>query len=325
MIGLKRGIVRLVPHSEEWTTFFEKEKIILQRTLGNQALDIQHVGSTSIPDMIAKPIIDIAVGIKFIKDFRKCIKPLQLVGYESKEVNKNHRQFTFNKGPEDKRICHLHLVKYNGEIWKDYLAFRDYLKADKKRALKYSLLKKRLAKKYPENRVKYTAKKSKFIRATIKIARFHFGQDLLSGMVRLRKAKIDDNEFAYQTKKAAMKEYIEQAFGWDEKEQRRLHTRRFNTREFKVVTLPGIDVGIISVDREQDYIKVNQIYISPKYQSKGIGERVMKLISTEAAGLNIPVRLQVLKVNTRAKIFYHRLGFKSTGESGTHFLMEKLP
>jgi GrpB-like predicted nucleotidyltransferase (UPF0157 family)/GNAT superfamily N-acetyltransferase len=325
VIGLKRGIVRLVPYSKEWATFFEKEKTILQRTLGNQVLGIQHVGSTSIPGMVAKPIIDIAVGIESIKDFKKCIEPLKTAGYESKEVNKNHNQFTFNKGPEEKRICHLHLVKYNGEIWKDYLAFRNYLKANKKRAIKYSTLKERLAKKYPENRVKYTKNKSNFIRETIKIARLHFGQDSLSGTVRLRKAKVDDNEFAFQTKKAAMKEYIDQSTGWDEKEQRRLHTGRFNTREFKVVQLSSIDVGITSIDREQDCIKVNQIYILPKYQNKGIGASVMKLIATEAAGLNVPVKLQVLKVNIRAKSFYDRLGFRSTGKSDTHFLMEKLP
>ena len=171
VIGLKRGIVHLAPYSKEWAALFEKEKILVQKTLGPVALDIQHVGSTAIPDMIAKPIIDIAVGVKTVNDFGECTKPLRSAGYLLRENASNWREFFFAKGPEEKRTYHLHLMKYNGEIWKDYLAFRDYMRANKKCAQEYASLKENLSNKYFEKRVEYTAGKSKFIRETIKTAR----------------------------------------------------------------------------------------------------------------------------------------------------------
>ena len=171
MIGLKRGTVRLALYTEEWAVLFEKERILLKQILGGLALDIQHVGSTAILDMPAKPIIDIAVGVKTVNDFGECTKPLRSAGYLLRENASNWREFFFAKGPEEKRTYHLHLMKYNGEIWKDYLAFRDYMRANKKCAQEYASLKKNLSNKYFEKRVEYTAGKSKFIRETINTTR----------------------------------------------------------------------------------------------------------------------------------------------------------
>jgi GrpB-like predicted nucleotidyltransferase (UPF0157 family) len=171
VIGLKKGKVMLAPYDKEWLTYFKKEKILLQKTLGSIALDIQHVGSTAIPDMPAKPIIDIAVGIKTVNDFGECIKLLQNAGYIFRKNASNNSESCFAKGPEEKRTRYVHLVKYNGEIWKNYLEFRDYLTANNKSAQQYAFLKNTLSKKYPENRKKYTADKAKFVRETIKTAR----------------------------------------------------------------------------------------------------------------------------------------------------------
>jgi GrpB-like predicted nucleotidyltransferase (UPF0157 family) len=171
MIGLKKGKVILAPYNKEWAACFKNEKILLQEALGSLAFDIQHVGSTSVPGMPAKPIVDIAVGIKTIKGFRECIAPLEDSGYVVGDSASNSLQFFLSKGRDDKTTYHLHLVKYNGELWKNYLAFRDYLRANRKHARKYAELKETLFKKYPENRKKYTAGKAKFVRATIKTAR----------------------------------------------------------------------------------------------------------------------------------------------------------
>jgi GrpB-like predicted nucleotidyltransferase (UPF0157 family) len=171
MIGLKRGTVKLSPYSKEWAILFEKEKSILQNALSWVALDIQHVGSTAIPDMPSKPIIDIAIGIKTIKDLRDWIKPLQKAGYLLRENASNCRVLCFAKGSEDKRTYYLHLVKYHGEIWNNYLAFRDYLMINRESAQQYSPLKEKLAEKYSDNRGKYTTAKADFVRKTIKTAR----------------------------------------------------------------------------------------------------------------------------------------------------------
>ena len=141
--------------------------------------------------------------------------------------------------------------------------------------------------------------------------------------LQLRKATTGDSEFAYQTKRAAFKEYVEQVWGWDEDEQREMHERRFSSQDFRVIQMSGTDVGIMAVVRQPDCVRVNQIFILPEYQEKGIGTACMKHVIEDAAVLNLPVRLRVLKVNHRAIAFYQRSGFRSTGENDTHVLMER--
>ena len=171
MIGLKRGTVKLTPHNPKWLSIFEKEKQALFRILGDLVVDIQHIGSTSIPGIQAKPIIDISVGIKSMKDSRKFIPLLESIGYEYRpDFGGPTIQLLFVRGPEEKRTHYLHLMKHNGSIWKNDLTFRDFLRKDKKRAKQYSELKQDLAAKYADNRATYTASKADFIHQTIKLA-----------------------------------------------------------------------------------------------------------------------------------------------------------
>jgi ribosomal protein S18 acetylase RimI-like enzyme len=143
--------------------------------------------------------------------------------------------------------------------------------------------------------------------------------------LKLRKATTSDSEFAYQTKKAAFRQYIEQVWGWDEAEQRQLHERRFSSQGFSVIQLSGVDVGIIAIDREPDCLKLNQIFILPEYQGRGIGTACTMQVFEDATASQLPVRLQVLKVNSRAITFFQRMGFKSIAESYNHVQMERLP
>ena len=143
--------------------------------------------------------------------------------------------------------------------------------------------------------------------------------------LRMRNATTEDSEFAYQTKKLAFREYVEKVWGWDEDEQRQLHERRFASQDFQVIQVSDINVGILAVVRQPDCVKVNQIFIVPEYQSRGIGTACITRIIEDAAVSKLPVQLQVLKVNSRAVTFYQRLGFRSIGESDTHVLMERLP
>ena len=142
--------------------------------------------------------------------------------------------------------------------------------------------------------------------------------------LKLRKAAADDSEFAYRTKKAAFREYLEKASVWNEEEQRKLHQRRFAEHDFRIIHLSGVDVGILAMSRQPDRIKFNQMFILPEYQSKGIGGACMTLVISEAAVSELPIQLRVLKVNPRALAFYQRFGFKSIGEDVDHILMERL-
>ena len=141
--------------------------------------------------------------------------------------------------------------------------------------------------------------------------------------LRLRKAMAGDSAFAYRTKKAAFRGYVHEVWGWDEEEQRRLHERRFCDQDFYVIQASGADVGVLALVRESDCVKVNQLFILPAYQGRGIGTACMMRVIEEADAAELPVRLRVLKVNSRAIAFYRRLGFRIIGEDDTHILMER--
>lgn len=142
--------------------------------------------------------------------------------------------------------------------------------------------------------------------------------------LKIRKARKSDSEFAYRVKKLAFGKYVDQVWGWDETEQQHLHQRRFAAQEFSVIQWSGIDVGVVAIVREPDCLKLNQLFILPDYQGKGIGKACMQRIIDRAGASGSPIKLQVLKVNNKALAFFQRLGFKKIGQSDTHILMERL-
>ncbi len=141
----------------------------------------------------------------------------------------------------------------------------------------------------------------------------------------IRKAQATDSEFVFVVKKAAFREYVEQIWGWDDTEQRDLHNRRFASQDLRIIQFYGTDVGFLSTSNTADTLKVNQLYILPEYQGKGIGAACMKRIIDDANLEQKPVTLQVLKINIRATAFYQRLGFTTVDENSTHFQMKRPP
>ncbi len=168
IIGLQRKKVKLLSYNKKWKELYEKEEKLLRSVLGSYIKDIQHVGSTSMPEAEAKPIIDIAVGVESLKIGEKCIKLLEKLGYEYKhDTNIKERHF-FTKGSEKNRTHYLSVEKINGKTWKNHVLFRDYLRKHKEALREYNELKKRLAKKYKNNRDAYTLEKGSFIQKILK-------------------------------------------------------------------------------------------------------------------------------------------------------------
>jgi ribosomal protein S18 acetylase RimI-like enzyme len=139
----------------------------------------------------------------------------------------------------------------------------------------------------------------------------------------LRKAEATDSEFAYNTRKATIKEYLKMGKGWDEEEQQELHKRRFASQDVRIVQSEGTDIGVVATSQDAGFLKLNQLFLLPDHQGKGIGAECLKRVVEESRAKSRPVRLMVLKVNERAKAFYHKYGFKSIGETDSHFIMEK--
>jgi GNAT superfamily N-acetyltransferase len=143
------------------------------------------------------------------------------------------------------------------------------------------------------------------------------------GDLKLRRATERDSEFAYRVKTAAFRQYVEQVWGWDEDEQRQLHAKRFAAQDSRIVSVADEDVGVMAVVVEPGCLKLNQLFILPERQSRGIGGECMSLLIDEARRLGLPIRLGVLRVNSRALVFYERCGFVRTGETETHILMQR--
>ena len=141
----------------------------------------------------------------------------------------------------------------------------------------------------------------------------------------IRKARLDDSEFVFATKKKAFRDYVEQVSGWHEGHQRELHIIRFAAQDFRIIRIRGIDVGFFATSNTYEALKLNQLFILPEYQGRGIGSGCMTRIVNEANLAQKPVMLQVLKINTRAVAFYQRLGFTIADDDSTHVQMEKLP
>jgi GrpB-like predicted nucleotidyltransferase (UPF0157 family) len=168
IIGLQRKKVRISSYNSEWKKIYKKEKELLFSVLGDQVLDIQHIGSTSVPGVKSKPIIDIVVVVKKIKDAENLIESVEKLGYEYKhEAGVRGRRF-FVKGSEKNRTHYIHMVKLDGKQWKNLTNFREYLLEDKKNIKEYNELKESLAKEYKDDRDTYTKKKSIFISRAIK-------------------------------------------------------------------------------------------------------------------------------------------------------------
>ncbi len=169
MVGLKRDTVRLTSYTNKWERLFEEEKSRLQGVIGRYVLDIQHVGSTSIPGMVAKPIIDIAIAVKNFEEASVCIKPIEQLGYEYKGENGISRRHFFVKG--NPTTHHIHMNEIGSRDWNDLIIFRNYLTHHEEIAKEYSELKMVLAQRYPTDRQAYQDNKAPFIERVLQLAR----------------------------------------------------------------------------------------------------------------------------------------------------------
>ncbi|MBO4706339.1 MAG: GrpB family protein [Spirochaetaceae bacterium] len=168
-IGLRMGSVKVEQHNPEWETIARNTIEQLKKILKNTAVDIQHVGSTAIKNIRAKPIIDIVIGVSELDNILPFNEDLKANGFFF--CGQIHpEQYLYVCGHDDFRSHHIHVVTYNSKIWNDYLNMRDYLNCHKDEAQAYSELKESLAKQYAKNRDTYTAKKSEFISSILQKA-----------------------------------------------------------------------------------------------------------------------------------------------------------
>ncbi len=160
-LGLRQGTVLLVPHNPAWKTAFEIEAERIRLVLGNGQVDIQHIGSTSIPGIKSKPILDLMVGVEDLQMGPLLEPAMASIGYDFARHAGVPDDHVFGKGIERTHL--VHVVEFNGPIWHHNLRFRDRLKASPELARHYDELKDQLAVRFSQDRAAYTAAKKAFI------------------------------------------------------------------------------------------------------------------------------------------------------------------
>ena len=165
-MGLKNGTVTLESNFTLWKKMFEDEKNTLIKIFTNPTISIEHVGSTAIKGLHAKPIVDIVVGINNFSDLDIYIEKLNKL-YEIKN-NKENNEILLIKEKDNETFFLIHILEKNSKRYKDMLKFRDILINNPNILKKYEDLKMNLAKIYSNDRKAYTKSKNDYIQYVLK-------------------------------------------------------------------------------------------------------------------------------------------------------------
>lgn len=165
--------VVLMPYDGQWPHLFAQEAARVRHLLGDLVTRVEHIGSTAVPGLDAKPIIDLLVGVRSLHEGeQQAVPPLEAIGYSYWRDNPNQERMFLVKGlpPNGPRTHHLHMVEPTSAEWERVL-FRDYLRAHPDEAQQYAQLKHQLAAQFPYDREAYTDGKASYIVAVMAKAR----------------------------------------------------------------------------------------------------------------------------------------------------------
>jgi GrpB-like predicted nucleotidyltransferase (UPF0157 family) len=162
--------IHVVPYDLRWPDQFEQERRVLVDVLGPWLVGpIEHVGSTAIPGLVAKPVIDIMAAVRDLESSRAVIAALSEIRYCYSAYRADVMHW-FCKPSPAVRTHHLHVVPFRSQLWFDRLAFRDFLRAHPTVAMEYATLKHTLAKQHHTDRDAYTDAKSPFVERVLRMA-----------------------------------------------------------------------------------------------------------------------------------------------------------
>lgn len=164
-------MVRLVPYNPAWLRLFIVERSRIEAAVGRAGIDLklEHTGSTSIPGVCAKPVLDILAGASDPKTLQRAIDALQSAEYQYRGEQGIPGRHFFRRG--EPRQYHVHLTMTDSDFWRDHLAFRDYLRTHRDTAGAYGTLKQVLAQRYPRDRESYIEGKTEFVKEVLRQVR----------------------------------------------------------------------------------------------------------------------------------------------------------
>ena len=169
--------VELVPHNPEWSQLANDESQRILECISIPVIGIYHIGSTSVPGIKAKPILDFVLEVEDMEAFIEESRKLESLEYVSKgEYGIPGRQF-FTKDTLGERTHHLHVFQQGHQDIERHLVFRDFLRSNPEAAKEYESLKEKLAKRFPKKSDMYTEAKSDFILSMDEVARYWLEQN----------------------------------------------------------------------------------------------------------------------------------------------------
>lgn len=167
-MSAKSEVIEIVRYNPRWTVAYQQEKELITAALKQEIIDIQHIGSTFIPGLSAKPIIDILVAVPQLAAAEKYSSKLQKINYQYIYYAENVDRLFFRKGTP--RTYHVHIVEYASWTYWRHILFRDYLIAHPQTAQQYEQLKREMAIKFKVDREAYTESKTQFIQSIVALA-----------------------------------------------------------------------------------------------------------------------------------------------------------
>jgi GrpB-like predicted nucleotidyltransferase (UPF0157 family) len=161
-------IIDIKDYDPEWPKAFELEKNRIMEKLGELVLEIEHIGSTAVPEISAKPVIDILIAVKDMGRAKECVVRLADLGYEHVQSEDDvERLFLFRGMP---RTHHVHVVQHRSETHRKHVVFRDYLREHADARDEYDRLKRALAARYRTDRKSYVDGKADFVESVVEKA-----------------------------------------------------------------------------------------------------------------------------------------------------------
>jgi GrpB-like predicted nucleotidyltransferase (UPF0157 family) len=171
-LGLQHGVVELVEWDSRWARGFGQLAGALTDALGRLVVASEHVGSTAVEGLCAKPILDVAIRFAADADESAAVRALQSAGfaYHGDQGAEGGLLFVvYDARPWP--IAHLHLLRYADPQWDDYIAVRDRLRSDASARQRYAAIKESLAAQFPADRIQYTAGKADLIAEILQMPR----------------------------------------------------------------------------------------------------------------------------------------------------------
>jgi GrpB-like predicted nucleotidyltransferase (UPF0157 family) len=168
------GRIQILDYDPAWVAMFERERARVQDVLGPIVVTVEHVGSTAVPGLAAKPIIDLLVGVRSLPEARdRCVEPLEALRYRYMAEYESWlpQEMLFRKGVPGPWTHHAHLMEPSCPRWEEFTLIRDYLRRHQEMASAYADLKRALALVFEDDIAGYRNAKAPFIDAVMARAR----------------------------------------------------------------------------------------------------------------------------------------------------------